>query len=81
MSKGPWLTPEQREALIASYTNHGLEATKPLALSFGIKTRTIAAVARRAGKSTPRQRAVIVKRRPAIDPRWSWAVQRGSVSA
>ncbi len=83
MSKGPWLTVEQRAALIASYVEHGLEATKPLALSYGIKTRTIAMVARREGKrGKPRPKVVKFKKiRTAGDRRWKWAIERGAVVA
>lgn len=81
MSKGPWLTNEQRAALIASYVEQGLDATKPLALSYGIKTRTIAVVARREGKrGKPRPKQVKVKRVRAIDRRWSWAIERGAIT-
>lgn len=81
MSKGPWLSAIQRHALAESYFTLGLEATKHLAASYGIKVRTIAYVARRYGKSRPRP--VAKPKQPKvrmIDRRWAWAIERGAVA-
>lgn len=83
MSKGPWLTERQRAAIIASYVDHGLEATKPLAAEYGIKVRTISAVARRDGKTgkpKPKRRKIRKTLVRSMDPRWQRAFERGAIS-
>lgn len=82
MSKRPWITEEQRAALIASYVEYGLEATKPIAISYGISVRTIAYVARRAGKvgkPKPKRNKVRKIRDRTMDRRWQLAVERGGI--
>lgn len=83
--RGIPLTEDQRDELLTSYRNRGYQATKQLAISFGISPRYISRLARRNGfhnnYSLGQINSIKVKKTAYTDKRWRWAVERGQVIA
>jgi hypothetical protein len=81
--RGHPLTKAQLGQLLAVYTERGIKGARPLAIKFGIAPRYVARVARENGVTNNRARndCVIMPKSTHEDPRWAWAIQRGSVSA
>ena len=75
------LNPAKRDELLKLYLAQGYEAAKPLAESYGIQARYLARLARRNGyhNNYVRKDRVKVKKSSPQDPRWNWAIERGSV--
>jgi hypothetical protein len=78
--RGHPLTKRQIEELLSSYRNMGLQATKQLAISFGIAPRYLARLARRNGYANNYQYGrVYVRKSSWQDPRWQRAIERGAI--
>lgn len=63
------LTKEQRLSLLEAHRSGGLVASRALAKEYGCTPRYGYELAKKAGD------------KPAEDPRWSWARERGAVCA
>ena len=83
------VTPAQRQQLLEYYLKYGMKATEPLCKELGVSNRYPASVASVYGKRRPKYRAGTKykdtpKADPAWnqhDPRWAWAIERGTVIA
>jgi len=83
MKGGPKLTPVQRQQLLKCYLEHGFQAARPLAESFGVRAKYLARLARNNGHTNNYQRKhrTAVRKATPHDPRWQWAIARGPVVA
>lgn len=85
------ITIEQERQLLEHYLVHGLKATAPLCIEFGVNPTYASCIASASGRRRPRYRAgtKYKSRKPAgkFDPkdwndhRWAWAIERGPVLA
>lgn len=70
------ITAEQREQLVRVYIEGGIRAAGPLAVSMGVSRKYPGILAITSGR-----RRKGYGPRDTKDPRWKWAIERGSVIA
>jgi len=70
------ITKEQRQHLLDTHRKGGIAASAPLARELGVESKYGQKLAHRA-KDRPSRPS---RRTDHNDPRWAWAIERGSVS-
>lgn len=76
MNRRTRLTKDQRAELVGVYTQDGMKGVEALARRYGVTAKHVANIASDMGIRRQPNR-----RQTEQDPRWSWAIERGSVRA
>lgn len=87
MNKRMKITDKQRDELLRLYLSDGREAAGALAVKYGVSPKYPSSLAAALGLHRPRWRKgnrykdnKIDHTRSLNDPRWAWAIERGSVT-